>query len=636
MNKNRNVALALCALCFLGSQAQVIDVKTTEELSPYVFGHNLEHTRSAVNGGLSAQMLKNRKFAAKPQPMRGTPMRWFPIGERTLMLQWTPYTKHICLNAMRRQNELNSLMVQNPMAGQQAGIGQYDLAVVGGKPYELRTVTRVSAPVKLHVALTDRSGRQVYAFHTLALEPGQEWAVDTFYLTPSAGDNDAAIRYYFSEQAEVTFGALSLMPKDNFHGLRSDVVALLKRMHPRLIRWPGGNFAGEYRWKDGLLPVDQRGPQQSYREIETHPHSNGYDYHEIGTDEFIALCREVGAEPMLTINLAWNTPEESAQWVEYCNGSAETEYGRMRAEHGHKEPYNVRFWSLGNEMGYGHMEGPNTPERYTEYARKQADAMLKVTPGLKLFASGPYPNDKWAEASAAALADKVDYISLHQYVGPRGSYHFTTPEETRRTYEATVACVQSNKAHAERMRKCLDATGKKQHISFDEWNVWYAWNRPSCVGEGIYTARMLHFLINYSHALDIPVACYFQPVQEGAIIVNRTDSRFTANGQMFAAMSAHQDGRVCRVTENDDFSTAATLKDGVLTVSMINESYDRPRDFNFNIKGRVLEATLYSSDDVLPMSYFHDAPLDVKSGRGHVTTTLPPHSVAVMLVQLRR
>ena len=73
------------------------------------------------------------------------------------------------------------------------------------------------------------------------------------------------------------------MPKDNFHGMRRDVVGLLKQIGPRLIRWPGGNFAGEYRWKDGLLPSDQRAPLQAFTEIETQPYSDGYDYHEIDT-----------------------------------------------------------------------------------------------------------------------------------------------------------------------------------------------------------------------------------------------------------------------------------------------------------------------------------------------------------------
>ena len=457
--------------------------------------------------------------------------------------------------------------------------------------------------------------------------------VSEFEMTPSAVDKDGGVRYTFEKKAEVLFGALSMMPKDNFHGMRSDVVANLKAIGPRIIRWPGGNFAGEYRWKDGLLPVDQRGPLQAATEIESQPYSYGFDFHEIDTDDFVALCREVGAEPMITINIAWSEPEESAQWVEYCNGGEDTEYGKIRAERGHKEPYNVHFWSLGNEMGYGHMEGPKGPEGYAEMAEKHADAMLGVTPDLDLCSSGPYPNENWAKHSAAPLADKVKYISLHHYAG--GSKQFTTPEDIKKSYEEITGSFQGNIDLARRMRESLNATGKDLHISFDEWNQWYSWYRPSCVSEGIYAARTMHFYINESAALDIPIVCYFQPVGEGAILITPEGSRLTANGQMFAMMKAHQDGKVCKITDDEDYTTAATVKDGILTITLINPNYDTDREFSFALKGKVLDATLYSSEDVTPHSFFEESPLEVKAGRKDIKTVLPPHSAALIRLAIK-
>ena len=620
---------ALASAVFQASMAQTIDLRSTSELSPYVFGHNLEHTRAAVNGGLSAQMLRNRKFAGKPSRNEGVCAEWSGIGEKTLFQQISlSYTKHIGNPGMNRSNEIRSQSVQNLTDGQVAGIFQKGLSLKKGETYEMRTVTRVSSPLTLKVELTDKDGARVYATKSLELKPAEDWVVSEFDLTSSADDKEASVRYTFGEKAEVIFGALSMMPKDNFHGMRSDVVANLKAIGPRLLRWPGGNFAGEYRWKDGLLPVDQRGPLQAATEIETQPYTYGYDFHEIDTDDFVALCREVGAEPMITINIAWSSPEESAQWVEYCNGGEDTEYGKLRAQRGHKEPYNVHFWSLGNEMGYGHMEGPAGPEGYAELAGKHADAMLKVTPELELCSSGPYPNDNWAKHSAAPLADKVKYISLHHYAG--GSKQFTTPEDIKKSYEEITASFQGNIDLAKRMRESLDATGKDLHISFDEWNQWYSWYRPSCVTEGIYAARTMHFYISESASLDIPIVCYFQPVGEGAILITPEGSRLTANGQIFELMKAHQDGRVCLVSGNDDYSTVATVKDGVLTISLINAAYDTDREFSFALKGKVLEATLYSSEDVTPYSYFETSPLEVKAGRKDIKTVLPPHSVALI------
>ena len=136
----------------------------------------------------------------------------------------------------------------------------------------------------------------------------------------------------------------------------------------------------------------------------------------------------------------------------------------------------------------------------------------------------------------------------------------------------------------------------------------------------------------------MPVVCYFQPIGEGAIIINRQNSRLAANGQMFAVMKAHQGGKICKVTENDDFSTAASVKNGVLTITLINADYDQERNFNFPLKtkGEVLNANLYSSEDVLPYSYFNESPLKVTNEKKSIQTTLPPHSVAIIQMKLNK
>ena len=97
------------------------------------------------------------------------------------------------------------------------------------------------------------------------------------------------------------------------------------------------------------------------------------------------------------------------------------------------------------------------------------------------------------------------------------------------------------------MRESLNRTkaGDGLHISFDEWNFWYAWYRPSCVGEGIFTAKMLHMLLSESPKLDMPFSCYFQPVGEGAILTEPASARLTANGQIFSMMKAHGGADLC-------------------------------------------------------------------------------------------
>ena len=609
-----------------------IDTTHTRALSPYIFGHNLEHTRAAVTGGLSAQMLRNRKFAGKPAKNLGLAAEWELVGDRAFcQMHFRPaYTRHISCEKMPRRNELSAQSIQNLWGGE-CGMAQRGLTVEAGAVYELRAVTACFRPIALRAALTSSDGQAVYAETTLNLTPG-DWQTSEFTLTPSQSDDDAALRLTFTEKAELVFGAVSMMKAGHFHGMRADVVARLKEIGPAIIRWPGGNFAGEYRWKDGLLPADMRGPLQAVTEIETQPYSHGYDFHEISTDDFIALCREVGAEPFLTINVVWNSPEDSADWVEYCNGSTGTEYGKKRAENGHPEPYNVRFWSLGNEMGYGHMEGPQSPADYAAMVTPHARAMKAVSPDICLFSSGPYPNDDWAKDAAAALYPLSDYVSLHHYAS--GQLEYSTPEQVRATYCRVADSVYGARNLIHAMRESLDKFSRGIHISFDEWNFWYAWYRPSCVAEGIFAARMLHMLIAETPDMDAPVCCYFQPVGEGAILVEKKGARLTAIGQMFSLMKAHNGAAACAVSGDDDCSVAATVKGGVLTVTLINPEYDAPRDFTLTCPGEILESRMYTSTDVIPYTDFDESPLPVDASRGELNLTLPPHSVGLITLKL--
>ena len=601
-------------------------------LSPYVFGHNLEHTRSAVNRGLSAQMLRNRKFAGKPSKNRGVAAEWHGFGDHTFfqLMENVSYTRHIGCAGMSRGNELQSQRVQNLSEGS-CGLLQQDLCITGGRTYELRVVTQCNHDLILHAELTDGAGSITYAMHELPLTSG-DWESHCFLLTPDTDDPEAALRLRFSDRAMVTFGAVSMMPADHFHGMRADVVRLLKEIGPSVLRWPGGNFAGEYRWKDGLLPSDMRGPLQAYAEIETQPHSHGYDFHEINTDDFIALCREVGAEPFLTINLYWNTPEESREWVEYVNGSADTEYGKKRAENGHPESYHVRFWSLGNEMGYGHMEGPMQPKDYADLAETQFRAMRAASPDIELFSSGPYPNNNWAENSAARLREDVKYISLHHYANTCMDY--TSDEAIKETYQRIVKESEGVIKTARNMRASLDAYSSGLQISFDEWNFWYAWYRPSCVSEGIFSAKVLHELIGASHELQMPFCCYFQPVGEGAILIDDETARLTANGQVFSLMKVHKGGTLLRLSGAENDAAIATVKDQLLSITLINEAYDETQEFTIRCEGAIQEHLLLTSEEVTPYTFFEETGLEYAQDTEKIKVTMPPHSVGLLRIRM--
>lgn len=146
------------------------------------------------------------------------------------------------------------------------------------------------------------------------------------------------------------------------HGIRRDVSDAIRACKPSLIRWPGGCTGTSYHWLDGVGPVAER-PSK----IDLHfGWASRYDF---GTDEFLAWCARIGAEPHLSFAMGTGTLEEAAAWVEYCNSAGTTYYADLRRRNGRDEPWNIKYWQLANEM-YGPWEvGYCEPREYAVEAR---------------------------------------------------------------------------------------------------------------------------------------------------------------------------------------------------------------------------------------------------------------------------
>ena len=598
-----------------------LDYTASQSISPLLFGDNLEHTRGCIYGGLSAELLRNRKFTGKPGRY-GCAHEWYAVGEKPVMAFGSPYTRHGDGYKMRRSHEQNAQYITN-YTPVRTGMGQKDLCLLADTDYIFTAAVRSFSGNELTVSLIG-SDRTVYDSKTFSADPGDYREVTATLHSPRE-DREARLEVTFDTVGTVMIGAMSLLPQNNFRGMRTDVIEKIKELGIKLLRWPGGNFAGEYHWKDGLLPRNMRAPFQSYLWLETQPHSNGYDFHEINTDDFIALCREIGAEPFITLNPTWNSPEDSADWVEYCNGDETTPYGKKRAENGHPEPYNVQFWSLGNEMGYGHMEGANTADAYAKLVREHAVKMLEVSPGLTLCSSGPYPNQEWAEYSAKALSDVAAAVSLHHYAGYPA---YIDLEKRKEEYENFIRKVDTE--FQPRMRILREQLGDSVvKISYDEWNAWYAWYRSGSVTEGIMAAAFQNMLFRNADRYGVMMACHFESVNEGAIQVFPDKARLSATGQVFSVMNRHANGMICALEED----VTSTCKHGTVTTTLLNRSFDQPKKFTLNNCGNVISAELYTSEDVVPGTVFDICELAVRYADGTAEVVLPPHSLAVVCTE---
>ena len=254
-------------------------------------------------------------------------------------------------------------------------------------------------------------------------------------------------------------------PLSDKNGFRKDVIQATKELNVSIVRWPGGNFVSGYHWEDGVGPKEKRPVRMDlawgYRE------SNSF-----GTDEYIDWCREAKVEPYFCVNLGTGTMEEARNWVEYCNIENGTFYADSRIKNGHKLPYRIIYWGLGNEMDGSWQMGHKNAEDYGKYALETAKLMKGTDKNIKLVASGSsnYSGDwiNWNRTILEYLKDQVDYISLHNYTGNRNDNYYEYMASTGFTEEAikiTEGIIHAELSKAHRKKPIF--------IAFDEYNVWY-------------------------------------------------------------------------------------------------------------------------------------------------------------------
>jgi alpha-N-arabinofuranosidase len=262
-------------------------------------------------------------------------------------------------------------------------------------------------------------------------------------------------------------------PLSNEHHFRTDVMAAIRDLQTPLLRWPGGNFVSGYHWTDGIGPVEQRP-----RQMELAWHS--IEPNLFGTNEFMHYCQVMGIEPYLCVNMGTGTMDEARAWVEYCNGTGDTHWANLRRQHGHEEPYNVKYWGLGNEM-YGHWQiGALSAEDYIKKAREFAKVMKWTDPTIKLVGCGESGWSDWDRAVIEGLAPFIDYYSLHLYTGSDDYYsNVLAPALVDFALHTCQALIERA-----RFAQHID---HPIAIAFDEWNVWFRQRGPESGLEEIYT-----------------------------------------------------------------------------------------------------------------------------------------------------
>ncbi|MHB0859237.1 MAG: alpha-N-arabinofuranosidase [Anaerolineae bacterium] len=302
-------------------------------------------------------------------------------------------------------------------------------------------------------------------------------------------------------------------------GLRKDVLTAMRRLGMPLIRYPGGNFVSGYRWMDGVGPKDQRPARYDLA-------WNSVDSNRFGTDEFVQFCRRIDSEPYLVVNCGDGDLREARDWVEYCNGTADTQLVQMRRRNGYPEPHRVKYWGIGNEVDGDWQIGMKTPQEYARAYTEYAKLMRWVDPSIRLIAawtSGWF--EDWVERGQLLLEQApalVDYMAIHWYVG--------NPENDYYRYMALSEQFEDRLSAAEgmiaAMRNCRRIS-QPVYLAVDEWNVTYRQSAGENASEiyNLEDALVVALQMNafMRHAQSVRMANLAQIVNVIAPIVTRPD-----------------------------------------------------------------------------------------------------------------
>lgn len=259
-------------------------------------------------------------------------------------------------------------------------------------------------------------------------------------------------------------------PIPNTRGIRNDVIAALRALNIPVLRWPGGCFADEYHWKDGIGPREQR-PKM----INTHWGGTVENNH-FGTHEFFDLCEQLGCEPYVCGNVGSGTPQEMMEWVEYMTSGADSPMASLRRKNGREQPWRLPYFGVGNEnWGCG---GNMRPEYYADLYRRY-NTFVKNYGGHKIerFAGGANFDDyKWTEVLISRAGRFMNGLSLHYYTFPSGDYwnKGSATGFDEKDWHSTLRLALRMEELVTKHGEIMDRHDpeKKVGMIVDEWGTW--------------------------------------------------------------------------------------------------------------------------------------------------------------------
>jgi len=449
----------------------------------------------------------------------------------------------------------------------------------------------------------------------------------------------------------------------NTKGWRNDVVGALKDIKVPLVRWPGGCFADEYHWRDGIGPREKR-------PVKVNTNWGGVDEsNAVGTHEFFDLVDLLGADAYVNGNLGTGSAQEMSEWVEYMTSDSKSTLANLRRKNGHDKPFKVAYFAVGNEAwGCG---GNMSPQYYSDLY-KQVETFLRAPAQYrpKIIASGGNDSDvSWTDVLSKQLKNQTSGISFHYYTLPTGKWEVKGASTGFQENEwvSTMSNTLRMEDHIQKNTAAMDKHDpeKKLGLFVDEWGTWYDVEKGTNPGflfqqntlrDAVVAA--LNFNIFHAHADRVRMTNIAQMVNvlQAMIITDKDKMILTPTYYAYQMYVPFQGATSLPITlkDNHDYSvgnvkvpevsaSAARGTDGKLYVALVNTNPNKPADVALNIlgqtvkavKGRVLTAAAMDAHNTFAAPQaIKPAPFSAAAGAdGKLTVKVPAKAVIVVAVE---
>lgn len=476
------------------------------------------------------------------------------------------------------------------------------------------------------------------------------------FMTPNKAGTKIS-KYIYGQFAEhlgrciyegIWVGEESPMPNKN--GIRSDVVAALKTIQVPVLRWPGGCFADEYHWKDGI------GPKETRKQM-VNTHWGGLtENNHFGTHEFFELTEQLGCEVYINGNVGSGTVQEMQEWVEYMTMNGTSPMADLRKENHQAEPWNVTFFGVGNESwGCG---GNMRPEYYADlYRRYQTYVRQYGEEKIYKIACGPNIDDyNWMEQVLKIAAPFMDGISLHHYAltgawEEKGSaLNFKEAQ-----WWSLIESAQKMDELITKHTTIMDKYDPEKRIGLivDEWGSWLAVEpgtnpgflyQQNTIRDAMVTAVTLN--IFHKHADRVHMANIAQTVNvlQAMLLTDGENMIKTPTYHVFDLYKNHQDGE--RIDsygdESETISYTISKKSNQLTISICNFSLAESKELFFTgssdmklveakfIAAKVMDAhNDFDHPETISVEEFQEVTIVNET----IQTIVPPMSVVTIVVE---